>query len=80
MEIDLLTQIKREVWVVEVKTRSSQRFGQPYEAVTRQRRQKLQQAAQVVANRFPHLTVRCVVASVISTPKPHLQFINIDSI
>lgn len=82
MEIDLLTRFQQEVWVVEVKTRTSERFGTPPEAVRPQKFQKLWMAGQVVTAqaRLANLNLRCIVASVSLQPHLKVQLINISGI
>lgn len=79
-EIDLLTQINAELWIVEVKTRSTERFGTPQEAVRSHKLGKLRLLGRTLAQRaeFEHLTIRCVVAAVTLTPAPQVKLINVD--
>lgn len=81
-EIDLLTQKNNELWIVEVKTRSTERFGTPQDAVRPHKLAKLRLLGRALANRsdFQHLTIRCVVAAVTLTPKPRVKLINLETI
>lgn len=81
MEIDLVTQKNQEVWVVEVKTRTSELFGRPEAAVHPAKVRKILLASQVLASQTSQdLTIRCVVAAVLLGPKTSIQFIQIPSI
>ncbi|MEK7539898.1 MAG: YraN family protein [Patescibacteria group bacterium] len=79
MEIDLVTQINQEVWVVEVKTRTSEVFGRPEEAVTPGKLIKLRKAGEIVASQpsFSCFRLRLVVVAVQLEPKPKIKFINV---
>lgn len=79
MEIDLITQNNQEVWVVEVKTRTSQAFGRPEEAVTPEKLIKLRKAGEIVANQptFSCSRLRLVVAAVQLEPQAKVKFINV---
>lgn len=79
-EIDLVTQHGSEVWVVEVKARSSGLFGKPEAAVGPGKVRKLLLAAQTLASRLaPNESIKCVVASVCVQPQIRVQFIHIPS-
>lgn len=81
-EIDLLTQINTELWIIEVKTRSTERFGTPQEAVRSHKLAKLRLFGRTLAQRaeFEHLTIRCVVAAVTLTPSPRVKLINLEAL
>jgi len=80
MEVDLVTQKNQEVWVVEVKTRTSEMFGRPEAAVTPGKLSKLRKAGELIANQpnFSCLRFRLVVAAVQMEPQINIQFINVD--
>lgn len=80
MEIDLVTQKNQEVWLVEVKTRTSELFGRPEEAVTPGKLMKLRKAGEIVANQqiFSCSRLRLVVAAVQLEPQAKIKFINVD--
>ena len=66
-EIDLIARDGEEVVFVEVKTRSSERWGEPEDAVTRGKQRRLYQAAKQFAdhNRLHDRTLRFDVVSVL---------------
>ncbi len=69
-EIDLIAQEGRTLCFVEVKTRSSTRFGWPEEAVTPGKRQKIIRLAQWYMRRHPAqpgTAIRFDVLSILST-------------
>jgi putative endonuclease len=77
-ELDIIARQGRELVVVEVKTRSSDQYGQPAEAVKRGKRGKLVQAANAyVLATGCELGLRFDIVSVILHPggKPHIHHI-----
>jgi len=52
-EIDIIAEKDNVVVFVEVKTRSGSRFGHPFEAVNKTKRQKLQKVALLYLKRYP---------------------------
>lgn len=79
MEVDLITQKNQEVWVVEVKTRTSLAFGRPEEAVTPVKLMKLKKAGELIVSqqRFSSSCLKVVVAAVQLEPKANIKFINV---
>ncbi|MGC8797825.1 MAG: YraN family protein [candidate division WOR-3 bacterium] len=69
-EIDLICQDRETLVFVEVKTRSSSRFGSPAEAVTKSKQRRLYRLAQVylAENHQEEIPVRFDVLSLTATP------------
>lgn len=69
-EIDILARDGDEVVVVEVKTKTSHRFGHPAEMVHYFKQRKLLQLARMVLMEYPSTTVRIDVVAVDMTKIP----------
>jgi len=65
-ELDIIAQSRQEIIFVEVKTRSSQKFGSPMEAVNRRKQEKLKQVAQtyLTAHRLENYPTRFDVVAI----------------
>ncbi len=74
-EIDLLTQDKNWIVVVEVKAKSSDTFGTPQDMIDYRKKQKLLALAQEVSQHFPDFPVRIDVVAVYSINPPRLEHI-----
>ncbi|MDR1485018.1 MAG: YraN family protein [Planctomycetaceae bacterium] len=74
-EIDIIAKDKNTLVFVEVKTRSSNKFGQPYEAVTTQKQKRLHKLATQFINilKLKNINYRIDVISIVwkknSTPE-----------
>ena len=70
-ELDIIAQKGEEIVFFEVKTRTSQKFGFPEEAVTKQKMQHLIDSALTFLQNYPHLNVqwRIDVITVEGSPK-----------
>ena len=69
-EVDLIARTAREIVFVEVKTRRSDRSGQPFEAVGLAKRRKLLRAAEAYLAQHPsELDVRFDVVSIVLGPR-----------
>lgn len=65
-ELDIIAQSRQEIIFVEVKTRSSQKFGSPVEAVNHRKQEKLKQVAQayLTAHRLENCPIRFDVVAI----------------
>jgi len=63
-EIDILAQDKKDLVIVEVKTKSSEEFGLPQEMVHLHKQKKLRQLAKTLAVKYPNETIRIDVVAV----------------
>lgn len=73
-EIDLLARHKNDIVVVEVKTKSTSRFGEGYEMVNYFKKKKLLSLARQIGAQYPGKTVRIDVISVdLSFEKPKIN-------
>jgi putative endonuclease len=80
-EIDIIAKDKNMLVFVEVKTRSSKKFGQPYEAVTPQKQKRLHKLAKQFINslKLKNISYRIDIISIIwqkdATPEiKHIKF------
>ncbi len=80
-EVDLIAENRSFIAFVEVKLRKSNRFGQPMEAVTTSKQQKLRATAQLYLMEHPsRLQPRFDVAQVFApqgmqTPRPRIEYV-----
>lgn len=76
-EVDIVARTERELIFVEVKTRSSDRFGTPDEAVTVAKQRRVMRAADAYLHRHSsELDVRYDVVSIVMHPTgPHIDHI-----
>lgn len=73
-EIDLLAKNNGDIVIVEVKTKSTNRFGEGFEMVNFFKRRKLLQLAKLAQIKYPDKTVRIDVVSVdLSGEKPKIE-------
>lgn len=74
-EIDILAQDSGDVVLVEVKTKTSLKFGHPAEMVNFFKQKKLRQLARFVLMEYPRKTVRIdVVAVDMTTTPPRIDY------
>jgi putative endonuclease len=69
-EIDILAQQKNDIVVIEVKTKSTNQFGEGFEMVNFFKRQKLLQLAKLIQIKYPDKTIRIDVVSVNTSQNP----------
>lgn len=63
-EIDILAKDRKTLVLVEVKSKTSDKFSQPSEMVTWFKQKKLRQLASQLAVQFPHQSIRIDVVTV----------------
>lgn len=63
-EIDILMRDKNDLVIVEVKTKSSDNFGQAAEMITLKKRKKLLQLAKALWQKFPQKNIRIDVIAI----------------
>lgn len=77
-ELDIVARQGHEVVVVEVKTRTTARHGDPEEAVGPAKRRKLMRAAAAYVERFDlHADIRFDIISVVIEPGAPIQILHI---
>lgn len=75
-EIDLLAQDGNDIVVVEVKTKTSRRYGHPAEMVNYFKQRKLRQLAKLIYMDYPKKTVRIDVVTVdMMVNPPKMEYI-----
>ncbi len=71
-EVDIIAYHKRLLIIVEVKTRSTDQYGSPAEAVSRQKEEKLRQAALAFLEYYDlDLELRFDILSIIGNPNSY---------
>jgi len=72
-EIDIVARRGRTLVVVEVKTRSTDRFGEPFEAVGPAKQRKLSRAAEALLDSLPQeeVEIRFDVIGIVLSPNGH---------
>ena len=69
-EIDLLTEFRGTIVIVEVKTKRGLHFGLPQEMVHRHKQHKLRQLAGIIEQRYPNRRLRVDVVAINLDPDP----------
>ena len=72
-EIDLLMQDKKELVIVEVKTKSDTSFGFAAEMITYKKKRKLLQLAKALTQKFPKRNIRIDVVAVDEENIEHIE-------
>lgn len=77
-EIDIVSRHAQVIWVIEVKTRSSEAFGAPEQAVDWRKQHKIAKLGSALVRRWamPDTPILFVVAGVLTSPTPRVRFIN----
>ena len=63
-EIDLLMEDKKDLVIVEVKTKADESFGKAKEMITLKKRKKLLQLAAALSQKIPNRTIRIDVVAI----------------
>lgn len=74
-EIDILAQDKENIVLVEVKTKTNEDFGKPYEEVDYFKKKKLSQLARAVLQKYPNKNIRVDVVSIRMDEPPEIEYI-----
>ncbi len=72
-EIDILAQNKDDIVLVEVKTKTSDDFGKPYEEVDYFKKKKLSQLARAISQKYPDKNIRIDVISIQMNEPPEIE-------
>lgn len=72
-EIDILAQKGEDIVLVEVKTKTSLQFGQPYEEVDYFKKKKLWNLARALSQRYPNQNIRIDVVSIMMKEDPEIE-------
>jgi putative endonuclease len=79
LEIDLIFEYAQSLIIVEVKARNTTEYGEPYEAVTRQKQKQLIKAAnQYIEEEDLYLEVRFDIVSILFQPDGSHQLTHIE--
>lgn len=74
-EIDILAEDKEDIVLVEVKTKTSEEFGEPFEEVDYFKKKKLWQLARAINQKYPEKNIRIDVVSVKIGGKAEIEHI-----
>lgn len=74
-EIDILAEDGEDVVLVEVKTKTTEEFGEPFEEIDYFKKQKLWQLARFLNQKYPGKNIRIDVIGIKSETRPEVEYI-----